>query len=86
MSPKLRQKDLKLTNDQKEKGRSSEWTKIRHSLEFIRKSKEIINSKKISDEAQNVGTRKYGSLTFLGQVYGDADEDVFALELENVQI
>ena len=86
-SPKVRQNTLKLTNGQKESGTSSEWTKIRLSLEFIRKSKEVINSKKISDESQNAKTRRYGgSLTFLGQVYADADEDVFALELENVQI
>ena len=88
-SPKLRQNTLKLTNGQKESGTSSEWTKIRLSLEFIRKSKEVINSKKISDESQNAKTRRYGgSLTFIGQVYADtdADEDVFALELENIQI
>ena len=48
-----------------ERRRSSEWTKLRHTLEFIHKSREHINEE--LDEAENI--RPYQSLTFLGQLY-----------------
>ena len=48
-----------------ERRRSSEWTKLRLTLEFIHKSREHINEE--LDEAENI--RPYKSLTFLGQFY-----------------
>jgi hypothetical protein len=43
-----------------EKRRNYRLTKIRHSLDFIRKSKD---------------SQKFKKLTFLGQLYGDVDVD-----------
>jgi hypothetical protein len=56
------------TQNQKLDGKSknSRWTKIRHSLEFIRKSKESHKFKKLE---------RTRSLTFLGQLYGDSFRD-----------
>jgi hypothetical protein len=61
---------------------SSEWTKIRHSLDFIRKSKLIIKQKKscfVPEEDEETEHSK--SLFFLGQVY--ADMGVEEVELES---
>ena len=67
--------------------KSSEWTKIRHSLDFIRRSKEIVKHKKTNDDHQeDEKSKKSKSLTFLGQVYRDSlgeEEEVFQLECEN---
>ena len=51
------------------KSKNSRWTKIRHSLDFIRKWKESQKFKKLE---------RTRSLTFLGQLYGDSfmDDDV----------
>jgi hypothetical protein len=57
------------------KSKNSKWTKIRHSLDFIRKSKESQKFKKL----------EIRSLTFLGQLYGDSfrDDDVDTVEYGN---
>ena len=77
-SPQLKRKHIEPTKGKAESRRISGWTKIRHSLEFIRKSKEFTNSKKNTEKGN------LGSLTFLGQVYNE--EEAFAPELENVII
>ena len=51
---------------------SSEWTKIRHTLEFIRKSKEMLKDKKRYGKEED---RKTQSLIFLGQVYQESFGD-----------
>ena len=55
---------------------NSRWTKVRHSLDFIRKSKESQKFKKLE---------RTRSLTFLGQLYGDSfrDDDVDTVEYDN---
>ena len=78
-SPQLKRKHIEPTKGKEESLRISGWTKIRHSLDLIRKSKELINS-----NDQNAETGSLGSLTFLGQVYNE--EEAFAPELENVII
>ena len=83
-SPQLWRKNRD-TQDKKQRERrtSSQWTKIRHSLDFIRKSNEIQKYKKIHDDSQEDEKRKKSnSLTFLGQLYGDSfgDDGVFTLE------
>ena len=77
-SPQLKRKHNKPQKDTKGSIRNSGWTKIRHSLEFIRKSKEFTNAKKNTEEGN------LGSLTFLGQVYNE--EEAISLVLENVDI
>ena len=70
----------KQENKEKSDKKSSEWTKIRLSLEFIRKSKELIDSKKPLDNSRDELSRSFESFTFLGQVYADED-----LETEGIQ-
>ena len=78
-SPQLKRKHIKQTKGKAESLRISGWTKIRHSLEFIRKSKELSNS-----NVKNVETGSLGSLTFLGQVYNE--DEACPPELENCMI
>ena len=63
------------SKDKQERGKNSEWTKLRHSLDFIRKSKELLKSNK-GEKLETTGT-----LSFLGQVY--CSENIFKLELDD---
>ena len=45
---------------------NSEWTKLRLSLEFIRKSKENVKERKASTDVDRTGA---GMISFLGQYY-----------------
>ena len=78
-SPQLKRKQIKPTVGREESLRISGWTKLRHSLEFIRKSKELSNS-----NVQNAETGSLGSLTFLGQVCNE--DEACPPELENCMI
>ena len=60
--------------NKQERGRNSQWTKLRHSLDFIRKSKELLETNK-SEKIETTGT-----LTFLGQIY--CLDNTFKLELD----
>ena len=70
----------KQENRGKSNKKSSEWTKIRLSLEFIRKSKELIDSKKPVDNSRDETAGSLGSFAFLGQVY--CDEDLLTKEIQ----
>ena len=60
--------------NKQERGRNSQWTKLRHSLDFIRKSKELLETNK-SEKIETTRT-----LTFLGQIY--CLDNTFKLELD----
>merc|ERR1712002_889623 len=50
--------------------KSSEWTKLRNSLEFISRSREALSvSKSVDDSEKEPTIKNYSSLTFLGQLY-----------------
>ena len=67
--------------------KSSEWTKLRNTLEFIQKSRENMNSSHIDERSEKEPhVQHYTSLTFLGQLYnveietdekGEEKNDVF---------
>ena len=69
-SPQLMRKSYKSYTQKMRRGRpNSQWTKIRHSLDFIRKSKQMQKCKKYSQDEEILKRSK--SLQFLGKLYGD---------------
>ena len=55
-----------------ERRKSSEWTKLRNTLEFIKKSRETLNlpDEEIDENSEKgIQSRNNTSLTFLGQLY-----------------
>ena len=79
-SPQLRTKGtIPRTVHQSGRRRSSEWTKIKHSLDFIRRSKEIIKQKKSCLNPKKYEETEHSrSLFFIGQVYPDIFEENYS--------
>lgn len=79
-SPQLRTKGIDpRTVHQSGRRTSSEWTKIKHSLDFIRRSKEIIKQKKSCLNPKKYEETEHSrSLFFIGQVYPDIFEENYS--------